>query len=108
MESKLLYVRIYVIKATSDLGYYRPKTGLDYSVRGSRKDGSNSVTFSLFIAPQGWKQITASYLVSSRHDLKIGTFIVDTHSIFGCNKKTINQAPIQQFVGKFDRPYPKF
>ena len=108
MEFKLLYVIIYVIEATSDLGFYRPKTGLDYSVRGSRKDGSNSLTFSLFIGSSGWKQITACYLVSSRVDLKIGTFIVDTHSIFGCNKKTINQVPLQQFVGKFDKSYPSF
>lgn len=83
-----------LIIATESLGDYRPKSGLDYSVRAGRKGTSNSLSLSLFVEDNSWKRISVSYLVSSRNDLYLGSFIIDGFSIFACDKDVIDTEKI--------------
>lgn len=76
--------------ATNDLSGYRPKSGLDYSIRAGRKDDKNLLALSLIVEDKSWKKIKVSYLVSSRKDLYIGSFIADVFSLFGCDSSKVD------------------
>ena len=89
--------------ATSDISKYRPKSGLDYSVRAGRKDDSNALALSLLVEDNEWTKISVSYLVSSRNDLYLGSFIADTFSLFGCDKTKVDQGTISHTIQDLPR-----
>ena len=84
--------------ATNDIEKYRPKSGLDYSVRAGRKDDSNALALSLIVEDREWTKISVSYLVSSRSDLYLGSFIADTFSLFGCDKTKVDKGVISHTI----------
>lgn len=98
MVSKLLSVLFYPNIATNNLYEYKPSSGLDYSVRAGRKDNLNLLALSLIVEDDQWKKISVSYLVSSRTDLYIGSFIADIFSLFGCDSTNIDKGVISHTV----------
>jgi hypothetical protein len=77
-DFKLLYVNIYLNSAVIDLGDYNIANGIDFSVHGGQK-GRNELVITLLINnQQKWRNIKVSYLVSSRPDIILGSFIADT------------------------------
>ena len=104
--SKPLCVKIINNIATVSLNGYRPKTGLDYSVRAGRKGDANKLAISLLTGDNEWNKITVSYMVSSRNDLHLGSFIADAFSLFGCTHDAVDKGHFQHAVqnlpqGKF-------
>ena len=60
----------------SNIEFYQTGLNLDYSVRGSQEKGSNALGVSFRVSDNSWKKIIISYLVTSRKDLHLGSFIV--------------------------------
>ena len=98
MDLRPPYVRVCVNIATTDLSGYRPKSGLDYSIRAGRKDDKNLLALSLIVEDKNWKKIKVSYLVSSRKDLYIGSFIADVFSLFGCDSSKVDRGLISYTI----------
>lgn len=63
---------------------FRPSNGLDYSLRSNRKDKANAISLSFLSREKGWKQVTVSYLATSRIDVFAGSFLADAYSLQGC------------------------
>lgn len=75
--------------AITSITQYNPSSGFDFSVRGGRQDGHNAIALVLLINNNiSWQSIKVSYLVSSRSELLIGSFIGDTFDFLSC---TVNQ-----------------
>ena len=98
LDLKLLFVINYYILATVSLNGYRPKSGLDYSVRASRQKNANALAISLLTGDNSWNKITVSYLVSSRKDVYLGSFIADTFSLFGCTHLPIDKGHLSHSI----------
>lgn len=45
-----------------------------------------------------WKKISVSYLVSSRKDIYVGSFIADVFSIFGCDSGKVDSGVIKYTI----------
>lgn len=63
---------------------FASRSGNDFSVKTRKKANSNSLSIYLFSASRTWQKITISYLMTSRDDLLLGSFIADTFSACGC------------------------
>lgn len=75
----------YFYWAISKMEGYNPTNGIDFSVKGRKKNNKNSLgIYTFFSLSSSWKSISLSYLVSSREDIYLGSFITDTFSINGC------------------------
>lgn len=62
-------------------------SGIDYSVRASRKDNDNAIYLSYLSGDNSWNKVDVSYLATSRSDVQAGSFIADTYSTFGCDQE---------------------
>ena len=56
------------------------------------------MAISLLTGDNAWEKITVSYLVSSRKDLYLGSFIADTFSLFGCTHKSVDKDKLQHAI----------
>lgn len=89
----MLYVRDPNNIATSDLNNYKPKSGLDYSVRaGAKNEKNDTLSITLIVKDKSWRKITVAYLISSNPNVYLGSFIVDAYSLFGCESGTNSEA----------------
>lgn len=61
------------------------RNGADYSVRMRRKNNSNAINIYLSVRDKLWRKISVSYLIASREDMLLGSFIADTFGGFGCD-----------------------
>ena len=61
------------------------RNGADYSVRMRRKNNNNAINIYLSVRDKLWKKISVSYLIASREDMLLGSFIADTFGGFGCD-----------------------
>lgn len=71
------------------------RDGTDFSVRVKRKNNSNAINVYLSVKDKFWKKITVTYLLSSRDDLLVGSFIADTFGVFGCDSLGTGQNEIR-------------
>lgn len=67
-------------------------------MRAGRKDDANILSVSLFTGEASWKKISVSYLVTSRNDLALGSFIIDTFSASGCSKDEESSNSVVEYV----------
>ena len=64
--------------------------GTDYSIRGGRQNQTNIVNFVLLINQDiSWASLQASFIITSRSDLLIGSFSPDTQSLFVSGADTL-------------------
>ena len=70
----------------------RSKSGVDYSVRGGQKKGNKKAADLVLMIDDkvSWTNIKVSYLISSRNDFWLGSFIADTFDILDCTPKDSN------------------
>jgi hypothetical protein len=61
------------------------RNGADYSVRMRRKNNNNAINIYLSVRDKLWRKISVSYLIASREDMLLGSFIADTFGGFGCD-----------------------
>lgn len=72
--------------STEAFGLKTPRTGIDYSVRAGKKDNKQKLNIVLLIDDKvGWTSIVVSYIVTSRGDFRVGSFIADTFSLLDCS-----------------------
>lgn len=100
-ESKLLSVHFYLLLATQSIGGYKTDSGLDYSVRASRKDNSDALLLSFLSGNNSWNKASVSYLATSRTDIKAGSFIADTFSTFGCDSENPQNDAVRHAIPYF-------
>ena len=99
MDWKQLFVIFLSYLAINDLfGRNSAQDPIDYSVRAGRKDHTNILSVSLFYDHIEFKSISVSYLVTSRNDLFLGSFIIDSFSTSGCSKSNEATNSIAEYV----------
>lgn len=68
--------------ATGLITEYNQGSGTDYSIRAVRVNQTNSVRIFLYInSDRSWTNVKASYLISSRPDFFVGSFITESFDI---------------------------
>lgn len=72
--------------STSFVGIRTPRSGIDYSVRAGKKNDRQKLNIVLLINDDvTWTSIQVSYIVTSRKDFRVGSFIADTFSLLDCS-----------------------
>lgn len=68
---------MHIIVVPYNLNQFAPKEGLDYLINSYKKVNENTVVVEFTTSQKEWKKIDISYIITSRNDIIIGTFLYD-------------------------------
>jgi hypothetical protein len=93
--SRSQFVNTFILSlATGRFTGFNQAAGIDYSIRGGQTNSSTTAQFVLLINEDlSWASVTVSYLISSRNDFWVGSFLPDT---FGLIPSTSTSIVVQQ------------